>query len=253
YIDDFDDSQSRISLMDVGSWKLASVPGTPAGYTGTAHPFFPNGTTNDDLSYGNGRKVMSWYSIDPRFYGIGGNTPAGITDAELSKHKVRRVELKELFDQRDVMAGTASFINTFDVSFYPSLTGPYNVNPAATDTQNWGGAMRPISITNFIDSNVEYLEFWMMDPYADGGAGSGDLLIQLGNVSEDILKDGQMMYENGMPHSGNGAAFSETNWGKQPENYPIIYAYDTEGAARKEQDLGYNGLSDAEEMARYGL
>lgn len=253
YIDDFDDSQSRISLMDVGSWKLASVPGTPAGYTGTAHPFFPNGTTNDDLSYGNGRKLMSWYSIDPRFYGIGGNTPAGITDAELSKHKVRRVELKELFDQRDVMAGTASFINTFDVSFYPSLTGPYNVNPAATDTQNWGGAMRPISITNFIDSNVEYLEFWMMDPYADGGAGSGDLLIQLGNVSEDILKDGQMMYENGMPHSGNGAAVTTSTWGKQPQNYPIIYAYETEGGARKEQDIGYNGLNDAEEAAAYGI
>ncbi len=253
YIDDFEDSQSRISLMDAGSWKMASVPGKPAGLSGSAHPFFPNGTSNDNLDYGNGRKLMSWYNIDPRFYGIGGNPPSGITDAELSQHSVRRVELKELFDQRDVMAGTATFINTFDMTFYPGINGPYNVNPNATDTQNWGGAMRPISVTNFIDSNVEYLEFWMMDPYADGVGGNGDLLVQIGNVSEDILKDGQLLYENGLPHSGNGAAVSQTTWGKQPENYPIIYAYETEGAARKEQDLGYNGLTDAEEMAAYGL
>lgn len=252
YIDDFEDSQSRISLMDVGSWKMASVPGKPAGLNGNTHPFFPNGANHDDLSYGNGRKLMSWYSIDPRFYGIGGNAPSGISDAELSQHRVRRVELRELFDQRDVMAGTATYISTFDMTFYPQYTGPYNVNPNATDTQNWGGAMRPISVSNFIDSNIEYLEFWMMDPYADGVGGSGELLIQLGNVSEDILKDGEMMYENGMPHSGNGAAVTETNWGKQPDNYPIIYAYETEGAARKEQDLGYNGLNDAEEAALYG-
>lgn len=251
YIDDFEDAQNRISLMDASSWRMASVPGKPAGLTASTHPFFPNGNNNDDLSYGNGRKLMSWYSIDPRFYGIGGNAPAGISDAELSQHRVRRVELRELFDQRDVMAGTATYINTFDMTFYPGINGPYNVNPTATDTQGWAGAMRPISVTNFIDSNVEYLEFWMMDPYADGVGGNGDLIIQLGNVSEDILKDGQMLYENGMPHSGNGEATSTSLWGKQPENYPIIYAYDTEGQARKEQDLGYNGLNDAEEVSAY--
>lgn len=253
YIDDFEDSQSRISLMDAGSWKLASVPGKPAGYGSAAHPYFPNGVLNDNLEYGNGRRMMSWYSIDPRFYGIGGNAPSGISDAELSQHRVRRVELKELFDQRDVMAGTMAYINTFDMTFYPQLVGPYNVNPAALDTQNWGGTMRPISVTNFIDSNIEYLEFWMMDPYADGVGGNGDLIIQLGNVSEDILKDGKMLYENGLPHSGNNTAVNETNWGKQPQNYPIIYAYDTEGQARKEQDLGYNGLTDEQEVAEYGL
>ncbi|MET3732294.1 cell surface protein SprA [Moheibacter stercoris] len=253
YIDDFEDSQSRISLMDAGSWKLSSVPGKPAGYGLSTHPYFPNGTAIDNLDYGNGRRLMSWYSIDPRFYGIGGNSPSGISDAELSKHRVRRVELKELFDQRDVMAGTMAYINTFDMTFFPELVGPYNVNPNALDTQNWGGTMRPISVTNFIDSNIEYLEFWMMDPYADGVGGNGDLIIQLGNVSEDILKDGKMLYENGLPHSNNGAATSETTWGKQPQNYPIIYAYETEGAARKEQDLGYNGLTDEMEAAAYGL
>jgi len=253
YIDDFDDSQSRISLMDAPSWRLASVPGKPAGMVGDVHPYFPNGTKNDDLSYGNGRRLMSWYKIDPRFYGIGGNAPSGITNSELSQHRVRRVGLRELFDQRDVMAGTVNFISTFDMTFYPEFLGHYNVNPNAIDTKDWGGTMRPISVTNFIDSNIEYLEFWMMDPYADGTGSDGLLVIQMGSVSEDILKDGEMMFENGMPHSGNGASFSETNWGKQPQNYPVIYAYETEGQARKEQDLGYNGLNDQEEAAAYGI
>lgn len=254
YIDDFEDAQARISLMDAGSWKFGSTPGKPAGLDGTSvHPYFPYGASNDNLDYGNGRKLMSWYSIDPRFYGIGGNAPGGITDDELSQHRVRRVELRELFDQRDVMAGTAAYINTFDMTFYPSLRGPYNVKPDMTDTESWGAAMRPISVTNFIDSNVEYIEFWMMDPYADGTGSEGELLIHLGNVSEDILKDGQMLYENGLPHSGNGAVVSQSNWGKQPENYPIIYAYETEGAARREQDLGYNGLNDGEEAQAYNV
>ncbi|MEG0695652.1 MAG: cell surface protein SprA, partial [Algoriella sp.] len=251
YIDDFEEAQSRISLLDIGSWKFGSTPGKPAGYPNSNHPFFPNGMKNNDLSFNNGRKMLSWYTIDPRFYGLGGSSP--LTDQQMSNHKARRVKLKELFDQRDVMAGTNSYISTLDMTFYPEERGPYNVNPNSTDTKNWGAMMRPISVSNFKDSNVEYIEFWMMDPYADGDGGDGELLVHLGNVSEDVLKDGEMMYENGMPHSANGATTTATNWGKQPQLNPILYAFDTEGAARKQQDLGFNGLNDSEEAALYGL
>ncbi|WP_333662879.1 cell surface protein SprA [Chishuiella changwenlii] len=252
YIDDFEDAQSRISLLDIGSWKFGSTPGKPAGYNATNyHPFFPNGIKNDDLSFNNGRKMLSWYTIDPRFYGLGGSSP--LTDQQMSTHNARRVKLREIFDQRDVMAGTNSYISTLDMTFYPQERGPYNINPNATDTQNWGAIMRPISVSNFKDSNVEYIEFWMMDPYADGSAGDGELLVHLGNVSEDVLKDGEMMYENGLPHSNNQAVTVSSNWGKTPQQNPILYAFDTSGAARKEQDLGYNGLTDLEEEQRYGI
>ncbi|MFV0219001.1 cell surface protein SprA [Empedobacter falsenii] len=252
YIDDFEDAQSRISLLDVGSWKFGSTPGKPAGYSASGyHPFFPNGMKNDDLSFNNGRRMLSWYSIDPRFYGMGGSSP--LTDQQMSTHMARRIKLKELFDQRDVMAGTNSYISTLDMTFYPQERGPYNVNPNAVDTKNWGAIMRPISVSNFKDSNVEYIEFWMMDPYADGKGGEGELLVHLGNVSEDVLKDGEMMYENGLPHSGNGAATVASKWGLTPQLNPILYAFDTEGAARKQQDLGYNGLTDEEEAQRYGI
>lgn len=252
YIDDFEDAQSRISLLDVGSWKFGSTPGKPAGYSASGyHPFFPNGMKNDDLSFNNGRRMLSWYTIDPRFYGMGGSSP--LTDQQMSTHMARRIKLKELFDQRDVMAGTNSYISTLDMTFYPQERGPYNVNPNAVDTKNWGAIMRPISVSNFKDSNVEYIEFWMMDPYADGKGGEGELLVHLGNVSEDVLKDGEMMYENGLPHSGNGAATVASKWGLTPQLNPILYAFDTDGAARKQQDLGYNGLTDEEEAQRYGI
>ncbi|WP_413532825.1 cell surface protein SprA [Empedobacter brevis] len=252
YIDDFEDAQSRISLLDAGSWKFGSTPGKPAGYSASAyHPFFPNGMKNNDLSFNNGRRMLSWYSIDPRFYGLGGSSP--LTDQQMSTHMARRIKLKELFDQRDVMAGTNSYISTLDMTFYPQERGPYNVNPNATDTKNWGAMMRPISVSNFKDSNVEYIEFWMMDPYADGKGGEGELLVHLGNVSEDVLKDGEMMYENGLPHSNNGIQVVESKWGKTPQLNPILYAFDTDGAARKQQDLGYNGLTDAEEAQLYGI
>jgi len=251
YIDDFEDAQSRISLLDVASWKFGSTPGKPAGYNASYHPFFPNGMKDNDLSFNNGRRMFSWYTIDPRFYGLGGSSP--LTDKQMSTHKSRRIKLNELFDQRDVMAGTNSYISTLDMTFYPQERGPYNLNPNATDTKNWGAMMRSISVSNFKDSNVEYIEFWMMDPFADGDGGDGDLLIHLGNVSEDVLKDGEMMYENGMPHSNNNAATVSTNWGLTPQLNPILYAFDTSGEARKQQDLGYNGLTDAEEAARYGL
>ena len=252
YIDDFEEAQSRISILDVGAWRFGSTPGKPAGLSGTNyHPFFPNGNKNDDLSFNNGRKMLSWYTIDPRFYGLSGSSP--LSDQQMSTHKARRVQLKELFDQRDIMAGTNSYISTLDMTFYPQERGPYNANPNATDTKNWGAVTRPITVSNFKDSNVEYVEFWMMDPYADGDGGNGELLLHLGNVSEDVLKDGEMVYENGLPHSGNGVKTVDTNWGKTPQLNPILYAFDTEGAARKEQDLGFNGLTDAEEANRYGF
>ena len=252
YIDDFEEAQSRISLLDVTSWKYGSTPGRPAGYNqNNFHPYFPNGTADNSLTYNNGRRMMSWYSIDPRFYGLGGSSP--VSDAAISNHKARRVLLREIFDKRDVMAGTNSYINTMDITFYPDERGAYNVNPSANDTRGWAAMMRPINVSNFRDSNVEYIEFWMMDPYADGDGGEGELLIHLGNVSEDILKDGEMSYENGLPHAGNPTQTTETNWGKQPSINPVLYAFDTEGEQRKQQDLGFNGLTDQEEAAKYGI
>lgn len=131
----------------------------------------------------------------------------------------------------------------------------YNVNPGSeTAASRWAGIMRPISVSNFVNSNIEYVEFWMMDPYADGN-NLGDkarVLLQLGNVSEDILKDGKMQYENGLPTPGAPSTTTTSNWGIQPKQPPILYAFSSEGDDRRSQDLGYDGLSSDQESMRFG-
>ena len=99
--------------------------------------------------------MLSWYNIDPRFWGVGGRAPAGITAQSVSNHASRRVQFSEIFNNRDFVAGEQTFTNTFDISYYPSEKGPYNVNPnAETVQQRWAGIMRPIQVSNFINSNM---------------------------------------------------------------------------------------------------
>ncbi|ANF53086.1 cell surface protein SprA [Chryseobacterium glaciei] len=250
YIDDFEQTTSKISLKEPTAWSLASKP-----EKNQADPVFQGAGANNDLTNGYGRGLLSWYNIDPRFYGVGGRAPAGITPQSVSNHASRRVQLSEIFNNRDFVAGEQTFTNTFDISYYPREKGPYNVNPAnETTQQRWAGIMRPISISNFVNSNIEYVEFWMMDPYADGNnlGTNPKLLLQLGNVSEDVLKDGQMQYENGLPTGSTPSTTTNTTWGTQPKQPPILYAFSSEGDDRKAQDLGYDGLSSEQEAIKFG-
>lgn len=251
YIDDFEQTTSKISLKEPSLWSLASKPEQNQN-----DPIFANAGSNDNIENGFGRGLISWYNIDPRFYGVGGKAPNGINADAVSNHASRRVQLKELYDNRDFVAGEQTFLNTFDISFYPKERGPYNFNPAQESTQQrWGGLMRSISVSNFVNSNIEYVEFWMMDPYADGknlGA-APKLLLQLGNVSEDVLKDGKLQYENGLPTPTQPANTTTTNWGIQPSQFPILYAFSTEGAERKAQDLGLDGLDNSQESEKYNF
>ena len=248
YIDDFEQTTSKISLKEPAMWSLASKP------EHNPEPVFSTANQNDNLMHGNGRGLLTWYNIDPRFYGIGGTRPNGINAEAVSNHASRRVETRELYNSRDFVAGEQLYTNTFDITYFPAERGPYNVNPNNETTQErWAGLMRPVSVSNFTNSNIEYVEFWMMDPYADGNNLGSDpkLLLQLGNVSEDVLKDGKLLYENGMPTPSVPANTTTTNWGNQPNQFPILYAFSTEGDERTAQDLGYDGLNAAEEAAKF--
>jgi cell surface protein SprA len=249
YIDDFEQTTSKISLMDPSAWSLSAKPEQNQN-----DPIFANAGASNDITNGFGRGLISWYNIDPRFYGIGGKAPNGINADAVSNHASRRVQLTELYNNIDLVAGDQTFLNTFDISYYPTERGPYNYNPATENTQQrWAGLMRPISVSNFVNSNIEYVEFWMMDPYADGknlGA-APKLLLQLGNVSEDVLKDGKLEYENGLPTPNVPANTTTSVWGVQPAQFPILYAFSTQDAERTAQDVGLDGLNDAQEMEKY--
>src|SRR5690606_22371966 len=172
----------------------------------------------------------------------------------------------ELYPVTDVTPGQTTVVNTLDLTYYPQERGPYNYNPVAaatngfTETQavnNWGGIMRAINSTNFEQSNVEYIQFWLLDPYS-GNPGdimdpdnTGTLEINLGEISEDILKDNRKQYENGLPAVGGTQPTFTTNWGKVPVSQSLIYAFDTDEANRALQDVGFDGLNDAEEATAY--
>ena len=248
YIDDFEQSTSKISLKEPAMWALASKPEK------SKDPIFGN-SSSDNIDNGNGRGLLSWYTIDPRFYGVGGKAPNGINADALSNHASRRVQMSELFNNRDFVAGEQTFSNTFDITYYPKERGPYNFNQLNEATsQRWAGLMRPISVSNFTNSNIEYVEFWMMDPYADGKplGTNPRLMLQLGNISEDVLKDGKLQYENGLPTPNVPAKTSTTNLGVQPEQFPVLYAFSTENEERTAQDVGFDGLDDSTEATKFG-
>ncbi|MCC6817899.1 MAG: cell surface protein SprA, partial [Bacteroidia bacterium] len=259
YIDDFEGSQSTIDMRSPLSWSLASVP-LEGNYDGD---ITSNEPPVDDLSIGYKRAKMSWYSIDPVFYV---QPPSGISDNDLSFNKTRRIFSRELYPVTDIAQGQSSVINTLDLTYYPKDRGPYNFNPSLVATNqftdleapdNWGGIMRAINSTNFEQSNVEYIQFWVMDPfYGNTGdvidpTNSGKLVFNLGEISEDVLRDGRKLFENGLPESGSTQSTITTAWGEVPASQSLIYAFDTSNANRPLQDVGYDGLGDVDEIAKY--
>jgi len=248
YIDDFEAAQTSIDINNPLSWELSSVP---IGFGGEL--------ANGDLGVGYKRGRMSWYTIDPIFYS--NRRPDGISDSDISTYTARRVALNEIFPNTDVVQGQPQVLYTMDVSYKPEERGPYNYNPAATSSNslpnpasNFGGIMRSINTTNFEQSNVEYIQFWVMDPYIypeNAGSTGGSIKFNLGNISEDVLKDGRKQYENGLPELEGEANTINTNFGAVPADNSLVYAFDTEGDARTIQDAGYDGLLDAEEAVKF--
>jgi cell surface protein SprA len=249
YVDDFEGSQSTIDMKSPFAWSLSS---SPVGFGGEV--------AENNLAYNDKRAKMSWYSIDPTFYTS--QRPAGIDDNDVSRNNTRRVYSSELYPNTDIAVGETTVVPTLDMTYYPAERGPYNFNPLAvgntlpTPQNNFGGIMRSISSTNFEQSNVEYIQFWMLDPYFGTAsdtnpANEGELTFNLGEISEDVLKDGRKLYENGLPAGGANPNVINTAWGKVPASQSLIYAFDTDEANRAQQDVGLNGLSDAEENAKY--
>jgi len=239
YLDDFEGAQALIDIRSSLGWSLASTP----------LEFLDEGET--DLQVGYERAKMAWYTIDPIFFT--NQRPSGISDNDLSTNATRRVFIDEVFPQIDIAQGQTTVQNTLDLAYYPTQKGPYNANPnfgSELPNEKWAGIMRSLSSTNFEQSNVEFVQFWVMDPYVDGIAtGPGELVINLGNISEDILADGRKQYENGLPGVNSNDLTTNTIWGRVPATQSLVYAFDADETNRSLQDLGFDGLTDAEEAA----
>jgi len=250
YLDDFEGAQALIDIRSSLGWSLASTPleFAPGGVLSGSTPEDPANLIN-----GFGRAKIAWYTIDPIFYT--NQRPTGISDSDISTNATRRVFIDEVFPQVDIAQGQTTVQGTLDLAYYPNAKGPYNTNPdfATEVSENkWGGIMRSLSSTDFEQSNVEFVQFWVLDPYVDGIATSpGELVFNLGNISEDVLKDGRKQYENGLPVDTD-ALIHQPSWGIVPATQALVYAFDANENNRVLQDVGFDGLNDADEVAIYG-
>jgi cell surface protein SprA len=266
FIDDFENSATPYSLLSPASWKLASTPNIPA--------LDPSAGAPNDLRAGYNRAKLAWYQIDNLFYRSGGRfKPSNVTEKDLENHYVRAVPPKEIFPYFDPFVGNF-FEQIFDVAYYPSERGPYNynfdLNPDGTlknPARNWGGITTAIRTeVDFDKANIEYLEFWLMDPFIAGKNGEindgktlvnnttgGELIFHLGSISEDLMRDGKHAFENGLPADGDltGIAVTENKWGFVTNRQYLNNAFDNNVNSRPFQDVGLDGVGNDKEVIKF--
>ncbi len=264
YIDDFEGTRSSIDLrFPLISWILASTPQKSPDKNGVI--LFPEAEQSNNLEYGYNRAKFAWYNIEPILQERrNSNNPLRNNVSELIKPETRQVFQNEIFPQRSLDIGQ-SLLTTFDLAYYPNEKGPYNfqtqlgkidangrlVQPA----KSWGGIMRNIDQTDFETGNIEFIEFWMQDPFIRKPLSKGgDLYFNLGNISEDVLRDSRRLFENGLPTpSTPNVLTDESAWGKVPRNpIQVTNAFSNDPGDRPFQDVGFDGLTDTGEQRKFG-
>ena len=257
YVDDFEATQTGIDLRNPYSWFLASTP-----YDSGKDPLFPEAALNNNVDYGKNRALLNWYYIDRLFTSRNSSMAPGYIKSDLeqlSNPYVREVKSSEIFPGRELSHGETNYIQTLNLSYYPNERGPYNLDAENIDDEGnllqperrWGGIMRKMDNTNFEQSNIEYVQFWLMSPFLDPenpNYDGGDLYLNFGEISEDILKDGLKGYENGIPVDGNDQYLTETAWGRVSTQNSLTYSFDNSSGARVLQDVGLDGLPNDDEF-----
>lgn len=265
YIDDFEASQSAIDLKSVTAWRLASIPqGQPN--------LFPE-ATKKDLSAGFKRSKLAWYTIDPLFYQSNQLTPQHIKQNPqmLYDSRMRLVNQIDIFPNLQQQYGSIPNIAVLDLAYYPKERGNYNYDTTNTvDTaglfinpeNRWGGIMRALTTNDFEMANIEFIQFWVLDPFNDDAEAvnpnsphtGGDLYFNLGNISEDILPDSRKSFENGLPPDPSSTltnSIDTTLWSRISTQQIVVNAFDNDEAARLNQDVGLDGWKSEEELVAY--
>jgi len=266
YIDDFEAAVTPFNLGGAANqnWKLGSTPQTDD------NRFDLSNQTEDNLGAAYRRARVAWYNIDNIFYRENGpGVPANITREDRRNHYVRSVLPQEIFQRQD----RENFIVNeplFEFAFFPSERGMYNYNPNLTQSgqlpnprRNFGAITRAITTeVDFDRTNIDYIEFWLLDPFIQGENGKvldgvfnqnnttgGKLLINLGDISEDVMKDGRHSFENGLPADGDPTETGTNEWGRITREQFLLPAFDNSEISRVNQDVGLDGLKNEDEPA----
>lgn len=255
YIDDFEGSSVKYDIKNWSGWHLASRPQESGALSPDKHE-------TNSLSAGFDRARLAWYSIDPLFLRKMTNTPRHIRNdvEQRSNHYVREVYESELYPNREAAYGESTNITMLNLAYYPDERGPYNFSTdidhdgrLETPERNWGGIQRKLETTDFESANIEYIEFWMMDPfiYDQSEGRGGDLYFNIGSVSEDVLPDSRKSYENGLPVPGEEFDCDSTVWGYIPRSNSLVKGFNTDPASMLAQDVGLNGMNSEKERYFY--
>lgn len=256
YVDDFESSQIGVDLRSPYSWFLASTP-----YDSGKDALFPEAALSNNIDYGKNRALINWYYIDRMFTDRNSSLAPGYIKNDFKQQSnpyVREVTSEEIFPGRELTYGESNVIQTLNLSFYPTERGPYNLDASNIDDEGnllnpekrWGGIMRKMDNTNFEQSNIEYVQFWLMNPFLDPdnpNYDGGDLYFNFGEISEDILKDGLKSYENGVPYDGDDRFMENTVWGRVSSQNSLTYSFDNTTGSRAVQDVGLDGLRNDDE------
>lgn len=260
YLDDFESTKTTIDIHYPVNWYLASTPFNPDPKPGDA--YFQEAALQG-IDYGKNRALLSWYYVDQILNSLnpGRSTPINLRNnvESQSNHYTRDVLIKEVFPNRSQLITERALLTVMNLSYYPTERGPYNLDVDGMDQNGylmnpksrWGGIMRKLDATDFETSNIEYIEFWMMDPFIydkDRTDKGGDLYFNLGDISEDVLKDGKKFFEHGLPVDGDETKTETTVWGRVPKTQSTITAFDNTPGARKYQDVGLNGINTEQEF-----
>jgi cell surface protein SprA len=261
FIDDFENTITPYSLLSPQAWKLASVP--------KELQFDPTVGANDRIEAGYKRAKLAWYQVDNLFYRESGSfKPPNISVEDLKNHYTRPVVPQEIFPFKDAFVGNF-YEPVLDLAYFPAERGPYNYNPNFDDAgkSNWAGITTAVrNEVDFDKANVEYVEFWLLDPYIDTENGKviaekgkekpnrtgGKMILHLGSISEDVARDGKHGFENGLPRDANSNSVAiETNWGKVTNEQYLNNAFDSNPTSRANQDVGMDGLNNGEEKSKF--
>ncbi|HQD12930.1 MAG TPA: cell surface protein SprA, partial [Chitinophagales bacterium] len=266
YVDDFEGASTTFDLRgSYLSWSLASAPKGMPNLFGAEK--FPEARLSDSLAYGFNRAKLSWYSIDPLFQIDINNNPLDGPTQEATQNNIytRQFFEQDVFLNRENANIPNPPLFTLDLSYFPDERGPYNFETTPTayskgvnasgklnnPETRWGGIMRTIEGTSdFEAANIEFIQFWVLDPFRFPGANrKGNLYLQLGTISEDILKDSRKQYENGLPRPNGGTTVDTSNWGVTPTiQNALTNSFDADQDVIRKQDVGLDGLDDATEQ-----
>jgi cell surface protein SprA len=255
YVDDFEGTAGSIDMRyPVTSWALASTP--------QGDGLFPEATQTDNLEYGYNRANLAWYNIETTLQSKSTVDNPVRSYENFNDPRVMSIIEQQLFPQRSSQYGTSQLV-TFDLAYYPTERGPYNFDTRVGSVnekgqllnpeKRWGGIMRAVDQSDFETSNIQYVEFWLQDPFIQNtNSTGGKLYLNLGSVSEDILKDQKRLFENGLPTASTTTSTDTSKWGKVPLNsVQVTNAFSNESADRAYQDVGFDGLDDDSERIQF--